>query len=214
MVTTRRQARSEASASPAPSPAPAPSKPAPVAKEDLPPPKKDKGVRSVSPPLRGVSLSRFFYALAAVAGAIALWYVYHAAQIAVDLVRGTVPSAPGFGVGWGLGSGGRDRNAGGDSDSRAGAGKGTVESRIEELARALGVKSPELANAIAGVVREYVPPATLSSIASQARKTGGSQVVDALVGEKPEGGASQGVMGGVGDTLGKVVGMDDVPEAV
>ncbi|TFY57617.1 hypothetical protein EVG20_g8472 [Dentipellis fragilis] len=213
MVTTRRQARGEASpapSSPAPSP-PAPSSPAPppsepastqhIAKEDLPPTKTDKGLRNVSPPLRGV---------------------YHAAQMAVDLVKGTVPSVPGFGLGWGLGFSGRDRKTDADSGARGGAGKeagsgsGTVESRIEELARALGVKSPELANAIAGAVREYVPPASLSSIANQAKKTGGSKVVEALVGK--QGGAgerpSQGVMGGVSDTLGKVVGMDDVPGAV
>ncbi|KAG6850366.1 hypothetical protein H0H93_014320 [Arthromyces matolae] len=46
----------------------------------------------------------------------------------------------------------------------------TVEDRIEGLARALGMPSKDLASAIAVAVREYVPPASLSSIA--AKETG------------------------------------------
>lgn len=42
----------------------------------------------------------------------------------------------------------------------------SVEERINELASALGMPSKDLASAIANVVREYVPPASLSSISS------------------------------------------------
>jgi len=41
-----------------------------------------------------------------------------------------------------------------------------VEDRINELASALGMPPKDLASAIAGAVREYVPPASLSSIAA------------------------------------------------
>lgn len=46
----------------------------------------------------------------------------------------------------------------------------TVEDRINALAQALGATSPDLARAIAGAVRHYSPPASLSSIA--AKETG------------------------------------------
>jgi len=53
----------------------------------------------------------------------------------------------------------------------------SVEDRINGLARALGIPSKELASAIAGVVRQYSPPASLSSIA--AKETG--EVVESLL---------------------------------
>lgn len=53
----------------------------------------------------------------------------------------------------------------------------SVEDRINGLARALGIPSKELASAIAGAVRQYVPPASLSSIA--AKETG--EVVENLL---------------------------------
>ena len=56
----------------------------------------------------------------------------------------------------------------------------SVEDRIRGLARALGIPSKELASAIAGAVRQYVPPASLSSIA--AKETG--EAVERLL--KPE----------------------------
>ena len=42
----------------------------------------------------------------------------------------------------------------------------TVEEKIDELASALGVPSKDLASAIASAVHEYVPPATISSVAA------------------------------------------------
>lgn len=53
----------------------------------------------------------------------------------------------------------------------------SVEDRINGLARELGIPAKELASAIAGAVRQYVPPASLSSIA--AKETG--RVVESLL---------------------------------
>ena len=59
----------------------------------------------------------------------------------------------------------------------------SVEDRINGLARALGIPSKELASAIAGAVRHYVPSASLSSIV--AKETG--EIVESLLNaeEKP-----------------------------
>ena len=43
----------------------------------------------------------------------------------------------------------------------------SVEKRINDLAEALGIPSKDLAGAIAVAVREYVPPASLSSVAAE-----------------------------------------------
>jgi len=49
-------------------------------------------------------------------------------------------------------------------ENRDGSG---VEDKINALAEALGMPPKELASAIAGAVKEYVPPASLSSVASK-----------------------------------------------
>ncbi len=56
----------------------------------------------------------------------------------------------------------------------------SVESRINALAEALGMPSLDLARAIAGAVRHFVPPASLSSVA--AKETG--EVIHVLLNEK------------------------------
>jgi len=53
----------------------------------------------------------------------------------------------------------------------------SLEDRINGLARVLGIPSKELASAVAGAIRQYVPPASLSSIA--AKETG--EVVEILL---------------------------------
>jgi hypothetical protein len=77
--------------------------------------------------------------------------------------------------------------------------------------------SSDLASAIAVAVREYVPPATLSSISAEAKQTAHGGVVDELLGEN---GASQSasaadtaatVVGGVTGFMDKVVGMQEPP---
>ncbi|KAJ7676333.1 hypothetical protein B0H17DRAFT_945432, partial [Mycena rosella] len=87
----------------------------------------------------------------------------------------------------------------------------TVEDRINALADALGMPSQDLASAIAGAVKQHVPPASLSSVA--AHQTG--EAVDALLKgtEKSEGetapqkDAESG--GGAAGMVGTFVGMDE-----
>jgi len=93
-----------------------------------------------------------------------------------------------------------------------------VEDKINDLAKALGMPSSELASAIAVAVRHYVPPASLSSIA--AKETG--PAVQALL--EPSSGdttptitaeagptASTGpsIVGEVFEGINKFVGMDE-----
>jgi len=57
-----------------------------------------------------------------------------------------------------------------------------VERRIEELADALGVNRVDFARAIADAVCQFVPRASLSSLASEAKETGGGRIMDVLLG--------------------------------
>lgn len=93
---------------------------------------------------------------------------------------------------------------------------GTVESHILALALALGMPTHELASAIAGAVRAYVPPASLSSI--KAHETG--EAVKILLKEPAatsggEQGAweaastAAGVVGGVVSGVENFVGMEE-----
>lgn len=62
-------------------------------------------------------------------------------------------------------------------------GANDVEDKINALAEALGMPPKELASAIAGAVKEYVPPASLSSVA--AKETGrSSEAIKVLLGEQ------------------------------
>jgi hypothetical protein len=89
----------------------------------------------------------------------------------------------------------------------------SVEEKINALAKALGMPSKDLAVAIANAVRQYVPPASLSSVA--AKETG--PVIEALVqgraGEHSEGGTkAAGSIGAAGKVLSGIesfVGMDE-----
>ncbi|KAJ7874465.1 hypothetical protein B0H13DRAFT_1633090, partial [Mycena leptocephala] len=90
----------------------------------------------------------------------------------------------------------------------------TVEDRINALADALGMPSRDLASAIAGAVKQYVPPASLSSVA--AHQTG--EAVEVLLNsaektdeqraaeKNAEGG---GVVDGIASGFGSFVGMDE-----
>jgi len=89
-----------------------------------------------------------------------------------------------------------------------------VEERINALAKALGMPSKDLAVAIASAVRQYVPPASLSSVA--AKESG--PVVEALVKgragdhseESTEAAESTGVAGRVFSGIDNFVGMDEI----
>ncbi|CAL1701838.1 unnamed protein product [Somion occarium] len=135
---------------------------------DLPPPRQAKAIRSVSPPLSNISMHRFNYYLAIFAALMFALYTYRLVQWKSD--------AGGW---WNLALGKRQpavqsttSTSSGGSDWQTGTAgiKGraelTVEERINELASALGMPSKDLASAIAGAIREYVPPATLSSISA------------------------------------------------
>jgi hypothetical protein len=62
-----------------------------------------------------------------------------------------------------------------------------VERRVEELADALGVHPLDFASAIADAVHQLVPPASLSSLASEAKKTGGGRIMEVLLREYAHG---------------------------
>ena len=64
----------------------------------------------------------------------------------------------------------------------------SVEDRINGLAKVLGMPSKELASAIAGAVRQYVPSAVASSIAE--KETG--EVVERLLKTKEGGSCGTG----------------------
>lgn len=66
------------------------------------------------------------------------------------------------------GNGGAQGGHGNDWQVNSGTGRAdlSVEERINELASALGMPSKDLASAIAIAVREYVPPASLSSVSA------------------------------------------------
>ncbi|KAG6889623.1 hypothetical protein C0992_004579 [Termitomyces sp. T32_za158] len=87
----------------------------------------------------------------------------------------------------------------------------SVEDKINALARALGMPSKDLASAIAVAVREYVPPASLSSIAGKASGT----AVSAMLQEGKEGKSAQadsqstGIIGDVVGGMDTFVGMDE-----
>lgn len=90
---------------------------------------------------------------------------------------------------------------------------GGVEDKINALAEALGMPPQDLAKAIAVAVREYVPPASLSSI--KQRETGKPAVDELLRGngegktveaDEPE---STGIVGGVFRNMDSFVGLDE-----
>lgn len=134
---------------------------------DLPPPRDRKVLRSVSPPLSKVPIRKFNNYLALFSALVLAYYAWRVIQW-----KGEV------GGWWNLALGKRPpgnrgtQTPGGDfrgNSQPPSSGKGgdtDVEKRINDLAAALGVPSKDLASAIAAAVHEYVPPASLSSIAA------------------------------------------------
>ena len=135
---------------------------------DLPPRRgQHKPLRPVSPPLAHTPLHRFNYALALAAAALLAFYAWRLLQwkAAVggwwNLALGHRP--PGADAVLGPSGGG---GKGAAHTTSATAGGGSVEDKIGDLAKALGMDSPDLAAAIADAVRAHVPPASLSSVAA------------------------------------------------
>jgi len=176
--------------------------------------KEERGIRKdVRPPFSRVSLTTFLNLLAMVLLGVLFWYIYHAANVALDMVRSSSPGSInplwplGFGGNWGKSAAPKaNTGAGRGSSDQAG-----VEGHIEALAVELGMgKGSDLAAAIADAVREHVPPASLSALSARTQETGGSRVIDALLGgEGTQSGSGSG--GGIGETMRSVAGMDDAP---
>jgi len=151
---------------------------------NLPPSRRSKTLQSVSPPLSSLSFNKFIYLLLLLTALMSTWYGYRVVQHKREvggwwnLVTGKGP-VPGVQTAEGMGGvwnkGGRKPRKG----KAAAQGAETVEDKINALALALGLPSPDLARAIAGAVRQYVPPASLKSIAADPRETG--KAVEALL---------------------------------
>ncbi|KAJ8522844.1 hypothetical protein ONZ45_g675 [Pleurotus djamor] len=139
--------------------------------ENLPPPRTKKPLKSVSPPLASARLNRLIYALVLTTALLGAYYSYRIVQYKTQ-VGGWWNFAVGRRPPQFQPNGGANTPAEGSEGARA-RGKSketTVEERINALAEALGMPSKELASAIAIAVKEYVPPASLSSVA--AKETG------------------------------------------
>ncbi|KAF4610097.1 hypothetical protein D9613_010620 [Agrocybe pediades] len=148
----------------------------------LPPGRKGQIMRSVSPPGSKTRLSSFIYVLLLLTALLGSYYGYRVVQYKSSvggwwsLLMGRKPAVM---------QGTETVYKYGMPDSTADAARqhaDTVESHIEALAKALGMPTPELAAAIAGAVRAYVPPASLSSI-KKAEPTG--EAVKVML-EEPE----------------------------
>ncbi|KAK7443742.1 hypothetical protein VKT23_015524 [Stygiomarasmius scandens] len=178
-------------------------------KSDLPPPRKgNKGTRPVKPPLSSTRLHRFIYVLVGLSALLTAYYSYRIVQWKTEvggwwnLATGTRPQEMHAGAS-GTGSSGKSKKSSTKTEGES------VEDKINELALALGLPSNDLAKAIASAVREYVPPASLSSI--RERETG-KPAVDVLLagseqGKKVEDGGDQGAeTAGVFDSF---IGLDE-----
>ncbi|EGN97352.1 hypothetical protein SERLA73DRAFT_184027 [Serpula lacrymans var. lacrymans S7.3] len=189
---------------------------------NLPPPRpKEKFLKTVPPPLSTTSTSRFFYTLALLAALTGAFYAWRVMQW-----KGEV------GGWWNLAMGKRppqlrtqeenhnqyDGLSGwfasrtGWTSPKAGKsgeeGSHKVEDRLNALAEALGMPSHDVASAIAGAVRDHVPPASLSSIAAQETGSAVKILVGVPQGRPAEGGST----GGLYEGIERIVGMDEPPE--
>lgn len=179
-------------------------------------------MKPVSAPLSSTRLNRLIYLLALITTLLGAYYSYRAMQWKTEVggwwnlalgKRSPQFQAQNPGVGNSGGRKSRGRGNGGDGES--------VEDRINGLAQALGMPPTDLASAIAVAVRQYVPPASLSSVAA---KETGPAVEAMLKGASDEGmqklehekaqateaaGHASGVIGGVVSGMESFVGMDE-----
>lgn len=184
---------------------------------------RKKALRRVSPPLSSLSLDKLIYILILFAVLLTAFYSYRIVQYKSqvggwwNLALGKRPPQ--------LRNEGDDLNFNSNQASKLGGkkwqgGESDVEDRINALAEALGMPSKELASAIAGAVKQYVPPASLSSVLTAASKESGknSETLKILLGEDvaekgDDGKKGEGMVVEVVSGLGSVVGMDEPPEA-
>lgn len=148
-----------------------------VSKSDLPPKRQGRRLQRVQPPLKSTRLTNLIYLLVILSTLLTAFYSYRLLQWQSE--------AGGW---WNLALGKRPPPAQASpvqsEPSRARRVNG-VEDSINALAEALGMPSKDLARAIAVAVREYVPPASLSSIRE---KETGKPAVDELFKGDNEGG--------------------------
>ncbi|KIJ53328.1 hypothetical protein M422DRAFT_202242 [Sphaerobolus stellatus SS14] len=156
---------------------------------DLPPNRTGKitAKHKVRLPGYNVKFSTFIYLLSALAFVFIGWNTYRIFQWKSaaggwwNLALGrTVPT-----TGESNGNPGYDPDSTWKRNFNKEADRVSVEDHIQALAAALGMPSKELATAIAEAVKNYVPPASLSSI-SAAEATSTGEAVKVLVGENDE----------------------------
>ena len=192
MVSTRSSTRIKQSASPErPFSQSSPESHA-VKKDDLPPPmsKEERGIRhDVQRPLEQVRLPTFIHILLCALLVCMAWYTYQTTIVALDTFKFNISNAFSDTSFYSLRSNplwqffSRHFRWGGSGLGHDGGTQLDVERRIEELADTLGVDAVEFARAIADVVRQLVPPASLSLLANEARETGGGRIMDVLIGK-------------------------------
>lgn len=184
---------------------------------NLPPSRDKRALKKVDAPLSNTKLHRLIYLLAILTSLLGAFYAYRIVQWKTEV-----------GGWWNLATGQRHPGAQvvggntwtgnpvsspnrGDTKKYEG-GDSEVEDRINALADALGMPPRDLAVAIASAVKEYVPPASLSSVAE--RETG-KPAVDALLGQGAGAGRTvgqpepTGIIGGVLHGMEAAVGMDE-----
>ncbi|KAG6860973.1 hypothetical protein C0995_005209 [Termitomyces sp. Mi166 len=173
--------------------------------DNLPPP-TSKPLKPVSLPLSNTRLNRLIYFLILLTTLLSAYYSYRVVQLKTEV-----------GGWWNLALGRHPhmRTHRNDFSPLRNIRKGkaavrkndeeSVEDRSNALAQALGMPSKDLASAIAVVVREYVPPASLSSIA--AKQTGTAvqamlQGATSTEGRLQSTGVIDGVVGGMDSFVG------------
>ncbi|KAF7313952.1 hypothetical protein HMN09_00553600 [Mycena chlorophos] len=174
-------------------------------------PKRDgpltRPLESGSKPLQNTRLNRLIYLLLIVSTLLSAYYGYRILQWKTEV-----------GGWWNFATGKRPDEMkhaydGGRRSRPMHKAEETVEDRINALADALGMPSRELASAIAGAVKQHIPPASLSSVA--AHQTG--DAVEAMVkatGEEHESGDKKnegdgGVVDNIASGMGSFVGFDE-----
>ncbi|KAK0449038.1 uncharacterized protein EV420DRAFT_1622168 [Desarmillaria tabescens] len=139
-------------------------------------------MKPVSAPLSSTRLSRLIYLLVVLSAILTAYYSFRIVQWKTEV-----------GGWWNPSTGQRPHAVKIEHRTQHGRVEG-VEDHINALAEALGMPSKDLARAIAGAVREYVPPASLSALKE---KETGSPVEAA------------GIVGGVMSGVESFVGMDE-----
>ena len=193
MVSTRSSTRIKQSASPERPFTQASHESYTAKKDELPPslPTDQRGVRhDVKKPLEQVRLAAFVNILLCVLLVCLAWYAYRTTIVAYDTFSSTgtystfSPTSLSLHTNplwqfiqrqfhWGVQG----------HNGHPGEIHLDVERRVEELADALGVDPGDFARAIADAVRQLVPPASLSSLANEAKAKSGGRIMDMLLGQ-------------------------------